>query len=160
MEIRNLRDVLEPIRTIFTDKVNVLLDEYSKVLLMNGMNNDPSDPQTELKPRGWQKFRAGVRRAAPFASGVLAALAAILLYSILFPGQHVLTQNELNNAVAQALASATPPPAFSERVYQVIQPSLILIETHSADGERFGERRHHRRCRRYPHKPARCGKCE
>ena len=97
---------------------------------MNGVNNDTSDPRTELKPRGRQKFRAGVGRAAPYASGVLAALTAILLYSIIFPGQHILTQNELNNEVASALASATPPPAFSERVYQVIHPSLILIETH------------------------------
>jgi len=52
---------------------------------MNGVNNDTSDPRTELKPRGLAEIPAGVGRAAPFASGVLAALAAILLYSIIFP---------------------------------------------------------------------------
>ncbi|MGH2523623.1 MAG: hypothetical protein ACRDH2_14055, partial [Anaerolineales bacterium] len=35
----------------------------------------------------------------------------------------------MSDTVAQALASATPPPAFSARVYQVIQPSLVLIQT-------------------------------
>ncbi|MGA7195384.1 MAG: trypsin-like peptidase domain-containing protein, partial [Anaerolineales bacterium] len=30
-------------------------------------------------------------------------------------------------------ASATPPPAYSEQVFQVIQPSLVLIQTKSTD---------------------------
>jgi S1-C subfamily serine protease len=65
----------------------------------------------------------------PFASGVLAVLVALLLYNVLVPGPHQLTTREVKDTVAQALASATPPPAFSERVYQVIQPSLVLIQT-------------------------------
>jgi S1-C subfamily serine protease len=102
------------------------------------MENESSNQQTEQKQRGWQKFRAGVKRAAPFASGVLAALAGFLLFSVLFPGQHIMTQNEVNNTVAQALASATPRPPFSEHVYEVIQPSLILIETHSTGENDLG----------------------
>lgn len=39
----------------------------------------------------------------------------------------------MNDAVAQAMASATPPPAFSEQVYQVIQPSVVAIETKGID---------------------------
>jgi len=65
----------------------------------------------------------------PFASGVLAALVALLIYRLLVPGSHQLTAREMNDSVAQALASATPPPAFSARVYQGIQPSLVLIQT-------------------------------
>jgi len=99
---------------------------------MNDRNNDPSDPHTELKPQGGQKFRAGVRPRSAFASGVLAALAAILLYSIIFSWTACIDPERVEYEVASALASATPPPAFSERVYQAIQPSLILIETHSA----------------------------
>jgi S1-C subfamily serine protease len=74
---------------------------------------------------------------APFASGVLAALAALLLYRVLFPGPQPLTTREVNDVVAQTLASATSPPARSALVYQVVQPSLVLIETRSlgADGE-------------------------
>ena len=69
----------------------------------------------------------------PFASGILAALLALWLYNIFVPGPHQLTAQEVNDTVAQALASATPPPPYSARVYQAIQPSLVLIETQSLD---------------------------
>jgi S1-C subfamily serine protease len=86
-----------------------------------------------------QRFRrllARVRSLAPFASGILAALAALLLYSVLVPGPDPLTAREVRDTVAQALASATPPPAFSARVYQVVRPSLVLIQTHyTSDNE-------------------------
>jgi S1-C subfamily serine protease len=61
----------------------------------------------------------------------MAAFLALLLYSVLFPGPHQVTTQEVNDTVAQALASATPPPAFSTFVYQAIQPSLVFIETKS-----------------------------
>jgi S1-C subfamily serine protease len=81
-----------------------------------------------------QRLKSRARRALPFASGVAAAFAALLLYNVLVPRPHQLTVNEVNDTVAQALASATPPPAFSTRVYQAIQPSLVLIQT-EAPGE-------------------------
>lgn len=64
----------------------------------------------------------------PFASGALAAFLAFFLYNFLFPSDQV-SQQEVNSAIASALASATPRPAFSAQVYQVIQPSLVLIQT-------------------------------
>ncbi len=67
----------------------------------------------------------------PFASGVLAALVALLLYNALVPAPHQVTPREVKDTVAQVMASATPPPAYSERVYQVIQPSLVLIQTYT-----------------------------
>ena len=79
-----------------------------------------------------QRVRAFVRGAAPFASGVLAALLGLLLYGILFPGPHALTTTDVNTSIAQAMASATPRAAFSEDVYRIIQPSLVLIETRDA----------------------------
>ena len=91
--------------------------------------NEPSASRSELWRRRLQRLRTHVRRAVPFASGVLAVLVALLLYNLLVPGPHQLTTREVKDTVAQALASATPPPAFSERVYQVIQPSLVLIQT-------------------------------
>ncbi len=91
--------------------------------------NEPSASRSELWQGRLRHFRASVRKTAPFAAGMLAALAALLLYSVLFPGPHQLTALEVNNAVAQALASATPPPAFAVGVYQAIQPSLVLIQT-------------------------------
>ena len=82
-----------------------------------------------------QRIRAGVRRVVPFASGVLAALVALLLYNALMPAPQPLTTREVKDTVAQAMASATPPPAYSERVYQIIRPSLILIQTRGEDAE-------------------------
>jgi S1-C subfamily serine protease len=74
-----------------------------------------------------------VRHIVPFAAGVLATLLAFLLYSAFVPGQPQLTMREVNDSIVQALASTTPPPAFSARVYQVIQPSLVFIQTHEFD---------------------------
>jgi S1-C subfamily serine protease len=44
-----------------------------------------------------------------------------------------MTQQDVNTSVAQALASATPPPAFSAQVYQVVLPSLVLIQSQILD---------------------------
>jgi S1-C subfamily serine protease len=89
----------------------------------------------ELWRRRLGRILTYARRGAPFASGVLAALAALLLYNILFPTAHQLTTREVNDTVAQALASATPAPAFSASVYQVIRPSLVLIQTQATDAD-------------------------
>ena len=91
--------------------------------------NEPSASSPESGPRRLQRLRAHVRRATPFASGVLAVLVALLLYNLLIPTPHPLTPQDVNNTVAQALASATPPPPYSELVYQVIRPSIVLIQT-------------------------------
>ncbi len=79
----------------------------------------------------WGRLRERARRALPFLSGVLAALLALFLYNVFFPGARPLSQNEVNAAISSAMASATPRPAFSEQVYQIIQPSIVWIE---ADG--------------------------
>lgn len=65
----------------------------------------------------------------PFAAGMLAVLAALLLYHLLVPAPQPLTTRQVKEAVNQVLASATPPPAYSAAVYQAIQPSLVLIVT-------------------------------
>jgi S1-C subfamily serine protease len=78
----------------------------------------------------------------PFAFGVLAAFTALLLYRVVFPGPHLITTSEVSDTVNQALASATPPPAFSVAVYKVIAPSLVLIQSRqaaSSDGTTLGE---------------------
>jgi len=96
------------------------------------MSETPA-PRSELWRQRLRRFRAGLRRSAPFASGVLAALVALLLYNALVPAPHQVTTREVKDTVAQAMASATPPPAHSERVYQIIRPSLALIQTHTRD---------------------------
>jgi S1-C subfamily serine protease len=94
---------------------------------------DPPASRREVWRGRLERMRAFVRNAAPFASGVLAVLVALLLYNALVPGPHVITKREVSDSIAQAMASATPPPSFSSRVYQVIQPSLVLIEAQAPD---------------------------
>jgi S1-C subfamily serine protease len=77
------------------------------------------------------RVRERAKKTFPFVSGVLAALLALFLYNVLFPGTQPLTPKEMNAVVANAMASATPRPAYSSQVYQIIQPSLVWIE---ADG--------------------------
>jgi S1-C subfamily serine protease len=70
----------------------------------------------------------------PFFSGMFAALLALFLYNFFFPGSKPLTQDEVNAAISSAMASATPRPAYSQQVYQIIQPSLVWIESEGVAG--------------------------
>ncbi len=84
-----------------------------------------------------------LQRLLPYAATILVTLLALVIYTLFIPKTQPITQNDVNNSISQAMASATPPPAFSETVYQIIQPSLVLIEakTTNADqtqGSRLG----------------------
>jgi len=98
--------------------------------------SDPPAARSELRRQRWQRFRTRVRAATPFVSGVAATLIGLLLFNLLLPAPHLLTEREVQDTVAQTLASATPLPAYSSRVYQAIRPSFVLIQTHGlgADG--------------------------
>ncbi|KPK01995.1 MAG: hypothetical protein AMJ56_21395, partial [Anaerolineae bacterium SG8_19] len=66
---------------------------------------------------------------------MVAALIGVLLYSFLFPAPPPLTQDEIDESVGQAMASATPPPAYSAQVYQAIFPSLVIIRSQGQNPE-------------------------
>jgi S1-C subfamily serine protease len=66
---------------------------------------------------------------------MLAAFAALAVYNTFDPAPEPLTTREVNTMVADALASATPRAAFSTYVYEVIQPSLVLVETEAPGAE-------------------------
>lgn len=93
------------------------------------------EPNTNLdKWRG--RFREVISRASkslPFLSGIFAAFLAFWIYSTLFIKPNQLTVEDVNASVASAMASATPPSAYSAQVYQIIQPSLILIQVERAN---------------------------
>jgi S1-C subfamily serine protease len=78
-----------------------------------------------------------LRGALLFPLGIVAALAGVWLYQYFVPPPLPLTQQQVDDTVAQAMASATAPPAASALVYQMIQPSLVLIqaETEHAHAE-------------------------
>jgi S1-C subfamily serine protease len=83
--------------------------------------------------KAWRRLLARGKRWVPFASGVVAALLGLMLYNAFNPPAEPLTLNQVNSAVAEAMASATPAPAYSAQVYRAIQPSLVLIVTDGAD---------------------------
>ena len=79
-------------------------------------------------------------KISPFALGIIFTLLALLIYNTITTKGRIsdppLTRREVNEAIVQAMASATPLPPYSERVYQIIQPSLVLIHSKGvgADG--------------------------
>lgn len=91
----------------------------------------------------WQLYRRRARdlgrKSLPFFSGAFAVLFALFIYSALTPPPDQITEAEVAQSVADALASATPPPAWSALVYRVIQPSLVLVRTGGIGGDRSAE---------------------
>ena len=95
------------------------------------------EKSTEPAPRGvpaWLgTLRILLRRTWPYAAGAGVVILGLWLYTNLFPGPSPLTPNDVDEAVVAALASATPEPAPSAEVYQIIFPSLVLIQTQTEE---------------------------
>jgi len=91
--------------------------------------SEPSAARSEQPPTRWRRIRTRARAAAPFVSGIAATLIGLLLFNLLLPAPHQITAREVQDTVAQAMASATPMPAYSARAFQAIQPSFVLIQT-------------------------------
>jgi S1-C subfamily serine protease len=88
----------------------------------------PSFSRSELWRQRLKKLRTGMRGVILFVLGVAAALVGLVIYNLMTPSPHQLTSNDVSTAVNSVLASATPPAPFSEAVYEIIQPSLVLIQ--------------------------------
>ncbi len=99
----------------------------------------PPVSRSDLWRRRLQQLRTRARSATPFVSGVLAAFVALLLYNVVAPGPPPLTSRDVNDTVAQMLASVTPAPSYSSQAYRVIQPSLVLIQTQFTDANGAAE---------------------
>ena len=56
-------------------------------------------------------------------------LLVILLIGTLMPKPTPVSPADVQKSIADALASMTPAPAFSETAYAAVRPSLVLIET-------------------------------
>jgi S1-C subfamily serine protease len=103
---------------------------------MTELQDNPESQTGRLRLDGLGRARrrsvARIRKSVPFASGVVAALIAFVLYGLAVPGPKPLTQGDVSANVASALASVTPAPPFSESAYQAVAPSLVLIEAQGA----------------------------
>jgi len=78
-----------------------------------------------------------IRRATPFVAGVLVTLVVVLAAQALKPATSPITRTDVNQAIASAIAAQTPGPPTSQLVYDVVRPSIVLIETDGtgADGK-------------------------
>jgi S1-C subfamily serine protease len=101
------------------------------------MDQPAEETRTQRWKRRLKRVGRGLLRVLPFAGTAVGTLAFILIYNAIFPPPRPLNTNDVKNTVNQVLASATPPPAYSVGVYQVIRPSLILIQakTTGTDGK-------------------------
>ncbi len=98
--------------------------------------NDPPANRVDSWRRRLHQAPTYLRRAFPFALGVAATFVALLFYSYFFPPPPPLSRGDVDSTVAEAIASITPAPAYSSLVYQVIRPSLVLIQVEAArDGD-------------------------
>ena len=120
-------------RQVVTEEPRSVCDtDWSSLRLMAHPQEAPAPPRSFPWSRRHFRLRTRIRRVAPFASGIVAALLAVALYGAVVPGPRTLTQNDVTQSITQALASQTPAPAFSQRVYAAVQPSLVLVETQVA----------------------------
>lgn len=81
-----------------------------------------------------QRARARLRAGAGFAAGIAAALVAVLIYNAVAHGPAPITTGDVASQIAGALASVTPPPAYSQQAYAAIQPSLVEVRTQDGPG--------------------------
>lgn len=104
---------------------------------------EPPPPPKPARPSRRQAIRNRFKRlrdrARPVIQvglGIFIALAALFIYQALTPSTH-LTQSDVNNIVASAMASATPPPSDGSQVFQIIAPSVVQIkaDTLTVDGK-------------------------
>ena len=88
----------------------------------------PSGLPPEQKHDRFARLRSWLKRVGFFMTGVCAALAALLVYRLAVPPSQPLSSDQVNQLVSSAMASATPPAAYSAQVYQAILPSLVLVQ--------------------------------
>ncbi len=91
------------------------------------------EPKPSLRSKWLPRLQAALRRVGPIVALLLLVLIAAFIgaryENILFPTPTPLTQENVDQSIFSAMASATPSPANSTLVYQVILPSLVLIQT-------------------------------
>ena len=80
-----------------------------------------------------QRLRPPARRVLPFVITALVTLTLVWLYDLLTPPPTPLSLTDVDGAIVEAMASATPEPAYSALVYQYIRPSIVFIRVENVD---------------------------
>ncbi len=80
--------------------------------------------------RTWQRHRVPILVAVNLLSIVM----ALLIYHALQPAPQRLTQRDIDAAVIRTLEKTPPPPSNASVAYQVIRPSVVVVETRASKG--------------------------
>ena len=100
---------------------------------------DSSVPRAPTWRRRWRVLRERSAALTFVAFGVVALLLALLLWTTFRTDDQQLVATDVEEAVARALASATPSPVISAQVYQAILPSLVVVQTdNGGEGNGYG----------------------
>jgi S1-C subfamily serine protease len=96
------------------------------------MTESPTSERDQRKIR-LEKLTHAFKKIIPFFSGMIFVIFLMWVYTSFLANKDQLTLNDVNEAIAQVLASVTPPPAYSTQVYQTIRPSLVLIQARTIE---------------------------
>jgi len=94
---------------------------------------EPTKPDVvETRTRGWRAFYKRREKPLLVLAGALAAVALVALHGSLMTPPQVLTQDDIDQAVARTLETKTlPSPAI--KAYQAVRPSIVRVRA-IADG--------------------------
>lgn len=96
------------------------------------VENDPE--QTRIKITFLSRIRSIMKKLRGpllFTAGIFSALLAVYIYTLLAPEPELMSEQQFNDRILAVMAEATPEPSIASQVYQFIQPSLVLIQTHT-----------------------------
>jgi S1-C subfamily serine protease len=108
----------------------------------------PSAPQVKPLSRRekWrlrmQRLRAPIKSFTLVGAGIVIAVGALFAFSVINPGPPRLTPQDVNSAIARAMASATPPPSYASMVYQQVQFSIVHINVKLLDDKGTSQNAH------------------
>jgi S1-C subfamily serine protease len=97
--------------------------------------------RTELLNKRLKLFYNRFHSLLLMCAGIVIALAVMLIYTTTQPPPQHLTQKDIDAAVERALEIIKPKPSFASMAYEVIQPSVVRVETRMStktDGKQDG----------------------
>ena len=95
---------------------------------------EPALPALEPTPPPARRRRVSAR-FGPFAAGLVVMLLLVLLVNALQPRPTPITKGDVQEAIASAFASQTPPPPQAELIYAAIRPSIVQIDVKRTDAD-------------------------
>ncbi len=94
----------------------------------------PSGPPPSWRAR-LAAFARRHDRPLLLGSGLLAALLAVGIYTLVTPAPQKLTQRDIDAAVLHTLKKQPPEPSRAATAYEIIRPSVVLVRRLSENGK-------------------------